>query len=155
MVVVASGTESRGNGARPVDLMIMNSTYATHRSRVPRRSSGKMTTVEDERGPGLGFILYFVCGSRPWGAAAFLLCLFILLLKCINVHRFPPPSHSTNCYSHFDQGLSLEMWTLHSRSSSFRRARKSCFSLLSSHTSVRLFTQVKVINRRSYRDGWG
>ncbi len=48
--------------------------------------------MEDERGPGLDFTLCFVCGSRPRGAAAFLLCLFILLLKCLNVRRFPPPS---------------------------------------------------------------
>ncbi len=48
--------------------------------------------MEDERGPGLDFTLCFVCGSRPRGAAAFLLCLVILLLKCLNVHRFPPPS---------------------------------------------------------------
>ncbi len=53
------GAESRGNGARPVELMIMSDTCATHRSRVPRRSSGRIkggaTTVEDERGPGLDF----------------------------------------------------------------------------------------------------
>ncbi len=48
--------------------------------------------MEDERGPGLDFSLCFVCGSRPGGAAAFHLCLFILLLKSINVRRFPPPS---------------------------------------------------------------
>ncbi len=94
------GAESRGNGARPVELMIMSDTCATHRSRVPRRSSGRIkggaTTVEDERGPGLDFSLCFVCGSRPWGAAALLLCLF-MLLKCLNVRRFPPPcSRSTN-----------------------------------------------------------
>ncbi len=63
----------------------MNDTCTTHRSRVPRRSFGRVkwgvTTVEDERGPGLDFNLCFVCGSRPWGAAAFLLCLFILLLN--------------------------------------------------------------------------
>ncbi len=80
------GAESRGNGARPVEWMIMNDTCTTHRSRVPRRSFGRVkwgvTTVEDKRGPGLEFSLCFVCGSRPWGAAAFLLCLFILLLKC-------------------------------------------------------------------------
>ncbi len=35
------GTESRGNGARPVELMIMNDTCATHRSQVPRRSFGR------------------------------------------------------------------------------------------------------------------
>ncbi len=77
------GAESRGNGARPVELMIMSDTCATHQSRVPRRSSGRIkggaTTVEDERGPGLDFSLCFVCGSRPWGAAALLLCLFMLL----------------------------------------------------------------------------
>ncbi len=36
--------------------------------RVPRRSSGRIkgvTTVEDERGPGLDFILCFVCGRHP------------------------------------------------------------------------------------------
>ncbi len=63
--------------------MVMSDTCATHRSRVPRRSSGRIkggvTTVEDERGPGLDFNLCFVCGSRPWGAAALLLCLFMLL----------------------------------------------------------------------------
>ncbi len=63
------GAESRGNGASPVELMIMSDTCATHRSRVPRRSSGRIkggaTTVEDERGPGLDFNLCFVCGSRP------------------------------------------------------------------------------------------
>ncbi len=48
--------------------------------------------MEDERGPGLDFSLCFVCGSRPRGAAAFHLCLFILLLKSLNVRRFPPPS---------------------------------------------------------------
>ncbi len=66
--------------------MIMSDTCTTHRSRVPRRSSGRIkggaTTVEDERAPGLYFIL----------------CLFILLLKCLNVRQFPPTSsRSTNC----------------------------------------------------------
>ncbi len=51
--------------------------------------------MEDERGPGLDFSLCFVCGSRPWGAAAFLLCLFIWLLSVLNVRRFPPPSSRT------------------------------------------------------------
>ncbi len=49
--------------------MVMNDTCATHRSRVPRRNFGRVkggvTTVEDERGPGLDFSLCFVCGSRP------------------------------------------------------------------------------------------
>ncbi len=35
-----------------------------------------------------------MCGSLPWGAAAFLLCLFILLLKS---KSSPPFSRSTNC----------------------------------------------------------
>ncbi len=35
------------------------------------------------------FSLCFVCGSRPWGAAAFHLCLFILLLKCIKYSPVP------------------------------------------------------------------
>ncbi len=75
--------------------MIMSNTCTTSRSRVPRRSSGRIkggvTTVQDERGPGLGFILCYVCGCRLWRAASSL-CLFILLLKSLNVCRFPPPS---------------------------------------------------------------
>ncbi len=53
------GAESRGNGARPVELMIMNDTCATHRSCVLQRSFGRIkgraTTVKDERGPGQKF----------------------------------------------------------------------------------------------------
>ncbi len=49
-----------------------------------RKIKGGATIVEDERGPGLDFNLCFVCGSLPWGAAALLLCLFMLLklFKC-------------------------------------------------------------------------
>ncbi len=87
----------------------MNDTCATHRSRVPRRSFGRVkwgvTTVEDERGPGLDFNLCFVCGSRPWGAAAFHLCLFILLLKCVKCSPVPAsffPYLSTSLQYHYD-----------------------------------------------------
>ncbi len=73
--------------------MIMSDTCTTHQSRVPRRSSGRIkggaTTVEDERGPGLDFNLCFVCGSRPWGAAALLLCLFICLLNFFKCSPVP------------------------------------------------------------------
>ncbi len=73
--------------------MIMSDTCATHRSRVPRRSSGRIkggvTTVEEERGPGLDFNLCFVCGSRPWGAAALLLCLLICLLNFFKCSPVP------------------------------------------------------------------
>ncbi len=91
------GAESRGNGARPVEWMIMNDTCATHRSRVPRRSFGRNKRRSDDIGrrertrPGFYFV-FCVRGSRPWGAAAFHLSLFILLLKLLNVRRFPPPS---------------------------------------------------------------
>ncbi len=94
------GAESRGNGARPVEWMIMNDTCATHRSRVPRRSSGRNKRRSDNSGrrertrPGFYFV-FCVRGSRPRGAAAFHLSLFILLLKLLNVRRFPPPSSRT------------------------------------------------------------
>ncbi len=87
--------------------MVMNDTCATHRSRVPRRSFGRVkwgvTTVEDERRPGLDFSLCFVCGSHPWGAATFHLCLFILLLKCLKCSPvpasfFPYLLTSLHCY---------------------------------------------------------
>ncbi len=44
------GAESRGNGARPVEWMIMNDTCATHRSRVPRRSFGRNKRRSDDIG---------------------------------------------------------------------------------------------------------
>ncbi len=44
------GAESHGNGARPVEWMIMNDTCATHRSRVPRRSSGRNKRRSDDIG---------------------------------------------------------------------------------------------------------
>ncbi len=45
-----------------------------------------------ERGPGLYYFVFCVQQST-----ALLLCSFILLLKSLNVRRFPPPSRSTNC----------------------------------------------------------
>ncbi len=49
--------------------IIMNNTYATHRSQIPWRSFRRIkrgvTTLKDKRGPGLYFILCFVCGSCP------------------------------------------------------------------------------------------
>ncbi len=54
-----------------MELMIMSDTCATHRSRVPRRSSGRIkggaTTVEDERGPGLDLICVCVRQSSVRG----------------------------------------------------------------------------------------
>ncbi len=70
-IAVTSGAGPRAVGTERGrwSLTIMSDTCATHRSRVPRRSSGRIkggaTTVEDERGPGLDFNLCFVCGSRP------------------------------------------------------------------------------------------
>ncbi len=94
------GAESRGNGARPVELMIMIDTCTTHRSRVPRRSSGRIkggaSTVEDERGPGLDFICVLCAAVVREGLPRYCVCLFVLL-NSLNVRRFPPPSsRSTN-----------------------------------------------------------
>ncbi len=83
------GAESRWNGARPVELMMMSDTCATHRSRVPRRSYGRIkggaTTVEDERGPGLDFICV-LCAAVVREGLPLYCCvwLFVLLnsLKC-------------------------------------------------------------------------
>ncbi len=61
------GAESRGNGARPVEWMIMNDTCATHRSRVPRRSSGRNKRRSDNSGrrertrPGI--LVYVLCAA--------------------------------------------------------------------------------------------
>ncbi len=80
------GAESRGNGARPVELTIMSDTCATHRSRVPRRSSGRIkggaTTVEDERGPGLDFNLCFVCRQSSVRGCRFTF-VFICFIKLV------------------------------------------------------------------------
>ncbi len=76
-----------GRVREPLELTIMNETCTIRRSRVPRRSdySGRRETTR----PGFYGVFCVV---------SFLLCLFILLLKCLNVCRFPPPSsRSTSC----------------------------------------------------------
>ncbi len=42
------GTESRGNGARPVELMMMSDTCTTHRSRVPTEELRKDKRRSDD-----------------------------------------------------------------------------------------------------------
>ncbi len=63
------GAESRGNGARPVEWMIMNDTCATHRSRVPRRSFGRNKRRSDDIGRGErtrpGFYFVFCVRGSP------------------------------------------------------------------------------------------
>ena len=70
--IVTSGAGPRAVGTergRWSDLE-MSDTCSTHRSRVPRRRLGGYkrgaTTVKDERGPGLGFILclVFICARQ-------------------------------------------------------------------------------------------
>ncbi len=95
------GAESRGSGARPVELMIMSNTCATHTVSSPTEELRKDKRRSDDSGrrerTSPGFSVCFVCGSCPWGAGALLLCLF-MLLSLLNVRRFPPPSsRSTNC----------------------------------------------------------
>ncbi len=107
-IAVTSGVGPRAVGAERGrwTLMIMSDTCTTHRSRVPRRSSGwikgGVTTMEDERGPGLDFYFVF-CMWQSFARGCRLLsfyCLFISLLKCLNVCRFPPLSSRINelCY---------------------------------------------------------
>ncbi len=61
----------------------------TEELRKDKRRSDDSARRERTR-PGF-FILCYVCGCHLWGAASSL-CLFILLLKSLNVCRFPPPS---------------------------------------------------------------
>ncbi len=77
------------------------------------RIKGGATTMEDKRRPRLDFYLCFVCGSHPLGAADFLLYLFILLLKSVNVCRFPPTSSSIYelCYNNLVQWFSNLSWS--------------------------------------------
>ncbi len=98
------GAESRGNGARPVEWMIMNDTCATHRSRVPRRASegikGGVTTLEDERGPGLDFTLCFGVWQSSVRAAAFHLVVYftIKVVECSPVPASFFPYLSTSLH---------------------------------------------------------
>ncbi len=83
---VWGGAESHWNRMRPVELMIMSDTYTTHRSRVPRRSSGRIkggaTTVQDERGCRITFVFI----------------LFIIVFKCLPVPASFFPFYEL-CYS--------------------------------------------------------
>ncbi len=88
------GAESRGNGARPVEQMIMSDTYTTYRSQVPRRSSGRIkggaTRERQERNRPEVLFCVFCAAVVCEGTATFILCLFILLLKCFK--RSPVPA---------------------------------------------------------------
>ncbi len=66
------GAESRGNGARPVEWMIMNDTCATHRSRVPRRTA---QLVEDRAAvcPGTGPRFFFFSPLSPLSSLSLLI----------------------------------------------------------------------------------
>ncbi len=75
------GAESHGNGARPVELMMMNDSCTTHRSRVPRRSSRRIK-VKDERGPGLDFYLCCVRQSSVRGCR-FSFVFFYFIIKVL------------------------------------------------------------------------
>ncbi len=75
----------------------MNDTCATHRSRVPRRSSGRNKRRSDNSGrrertrPGV--LVCALCAAVGREGLPRLICLFIyLLLNMLNVRRFPPPS---------------------------------------------------------------
>ncbi len=83
------GAESRGNGARPVEWMIMNDTCATHRSRVPRRSFGRNKRRSDDIGrrertrPGFYF-MFCVWQSSVRGCrfSVMFVYLVIKMFKC-------------------------------------------------------------------------
>ncbi len=91
------GAESRGNGARPVEWMIMNDTCATHRSRVPRRSSGRNKRRSDNSGrrertrPGFYF-MFCVWQSSVRGCRFSVMFVYFVIKMWLSVRRFPPPS---------------------------------------------------------------
>ncbi len=65
----------------------MNDTCTTHRSRVPQRSFGRVkwgvTTVEDERGPGLEFYFVFcVRQSSVRGCRFSFVFLYLIIKMC-------------------------------------------------------------------------
>ncbi len=90
----------------------MSDTWTTHRSQVPQRSSGRIkggvSTVQDERGPGLEFCCVFIyvlmrqSSVRGWRLRSLCVCLF-WLLNGLNVRQFPPPSSRNyeHCYMYF------------------------------------------------------
>ncbi len=86
------GAESRGNGARPVEWMIMNDTCATHRSRVPRRSFGRNKRRSDDIGrrertrPGFYF-MFCVWQSSVRGCRVSF--VFVYLIKCVKCSPVP------------------------------------------------------------------
>ncbi len=78
----------------------MNDTCATHRSRVPRRSSGRNKRRSDNSGrrertrPGFYFV--FCLRQSSVRGCRFSVMFVYLIIKCVlNVRRFPPPSSRT------------------------------------------------------------
>ncbi len=86
------GAESRGNGARPVEWMIMNDTCATHRSRVPRRSFGRNKRRSDNIGrrertrPGFYFMF---CVRQSSARGCRFSVMFVYLIKCVKCSPVP------------------------------------------------------------------
>ncbi len=73
--------------------MIMSDTCATHRSRVPRRSSGRIKggvmTVEDERGAGLDFYFGFCLRQSSVRGCRFSVMFVYLIIKCVKCSPVP------------------------------------------------------------------
>ncbi len=81
------GAESRGNGARPVEWMIMNDTCATHRSRVPRRSFGRNKRRSDDIGrrerTRPGFYFMFCVWQSSVRGCRFSVMFVYFVIKCV------------------------------------------------------------------------
>ncbi len=84
------GAESHRSGARPVELMIMNDICTTRRSRVPRRSSGRIkggVTREDQ-----SWTLYSVlCAAVIHEGLTLYFCVWIFYYKKIKIKSRPSP----------------------------------------------------------------
>ncbi len=56
---------SEAGGVNDNERQLRHSPVSESHGGAPEGIKGGVTTVEDERGPGLDFSLCFVCGSRP------------------------------------------------------------------------------------------
>lgn len=88
------GAESHGSGAWPAVRAPMSVIAAPHPTRITQRSSsrikGGVTTLKDERGPGLDYML--LCFIMFTCFTFVLLSIYLVIKVMLTVCRFPPPS---------------------------------------------------------------
>uniref|UniRef100_A0A672MXC3 Tyrosine-protein kinase n=2 Tax=Cyprinidae TaxID=7953 RepID=A0A672MXC3_SINGR len=124
----------------------MGDTCTTHRSRVPRRSSGRIKRRSDDSErrertrPGVYFVFWFRLCAAVVREGLSCYFVFILLLKfSLSVRRFPPPSSRSTNYVTKAHRQNYTLWCM---TSTVVDRFIFCHMLFTSLTETRYFLRV-------------